>query len=102
VKGAGQNRDPLIRRLVPACCQSRRGPSFERDIRPIFDRLAKRQRVNAGFAAAFGWDAPNDFSSREQLEAMAAAASPRAAEELDLSGIDKVRPFPHGLRRRCN
>jgi hypothetical protein len=24
--------------------------------------------VNAGFAAAFGWGEPNDFSSREQLE----------------------------------
>jgi hypothetical protein len=43
-------------------------PSFERDIRPIFERLAKLQWVNAGFAAAFGWGAPNDFSLREQLE----------------------------------
>jgi hypothetical protein len=31
--------------------------------------------------------------------ALAAAVGPRAAEELDLSGIDKVRRFPHGLRR---
>jgi hypothetical protein len=29
-----------------------------------------------------------------------AAVGPRAAEELDLSGIDKVRRFPHGLRHR--
>src|SRR5215467_12465685 len=43
-------------------------PSFERDIRPIFERLAKLQWVNAGFAAAFGWGAPNDFSVQEQLE----------------------------------
>ena len=43
-------------------------PSFERDIRPIFERLAGLQWVNAGFAAAFGWGEPNDFSSREQLE----------------------------------
>jgi hypothetical protein len=43
-------------------------PSFERDIRPIFERLAKLQWVNAGFAAAFGWGAPNDFSLRQQLE----------------------------------
>jgi hypothetical protein len=28
-----------------------------------------------------------------------AAADPHAAEQLDLSGIDKVRRFPHGLRR---
>jgi hypothetical protein len=32
-------------------------------------------------------------------QAVAAAVGPRAAEELDLSGIDKVRRFPHGLRR---
>jgi hypothetical protein len=31
--------------------------------------------------------------------ALTAAVGPRAAEELDLSGIDKVRRFPHGLRR---
>ena len=43
-------------------------PSFERDIRPIFERLARLQWVNAGFAAAFGWGAPNDFSSLKQLE----------------------------------
>jgi hypothetical protein len=43
-------------------------PSFERDIRPIFERLTRLQWVNAGFAAAFGWGAPNDFSLREQLE----------------------------------
>jgi hypothetical protein len=43
-------------------------PSFERDIRPIFERLTKLQWVNSGFAAAFGWGAPNDFSSPEQLE----------------------------------
>ena len=33
---------------------------------------------------------------------LAAAVGPRAAEELDLSGIDKVRRFPHGLRRRSD
>ena len=35
-----------------------------------------------------------------QVRALAATLDPRAAEELDLSGIDKVRRFPHGLRRR--
>jgi hypothetical protein len=39
-------------------------PSFERDIRPIFERLARLQWVNAGFAAAFGWGAPNNLSLR--------------------------------------
>jgi L-Lysine epsilon oxidase N-terminal len=48
-------------------------PSFERDIRPIFERVAKLQWVNAGFAAAFGWGAANDFSSPEQLEKLARA-----------------------------
>jgi hypothetical protein len=43
-------------------------PSFERDIRPIFERLAGLQWVNAGFAAAFGWAAPNNFASPERLE----------------------------------
>ena len=43
-------------------------PSFERDIRPIFARLSRLQWVNAGFAAAFGWSAPNDLTSAEWLE----------------------------------
>jgi L-Lysine epsilon oxidase N-terminal/L-lysine epsilon oxidase C-terminal domain len=43
-------------------------PSFERDIRPVFERLARLQWVNAGFAAAFGWGAPSDFASPEQLQ----------------------------------
>lgn len=43
-------------------------PSFERDIRPILERLARLQWVNAGFAASFGWGAPNDLSSPQQLE----------------------------------
>ena len=43
-------------------------PSFERDIRPIFERLSRLQWVNAGFAAAFGWGAPNDLTSPEWLE----------------------------------
>jgi hypothetical protein len=30
-------------------------PSFERDIRPIFQRLSNLQWVNQGYAAAFGW-----------------------------------------------
>jgi hypothetical protein len=33
-----------------------------------------------------------------ELRPLAASLYPRAAEELDLSGIDKVRRFPHGLR----
>ena len=43
-------------------------PSFEHDIRPLFERLARLQWVNAGFAAGFGWGSPNDFTSPEWLE----------------------------------
>jgi len=43
-------------------------PSFERDIRPLFARMTRLQWVNAGFAAAFGWKAPQDFSQPEWLE----------------------------------
>jgi hypothetical protein len=43
-------------------------PSFERDIRPLFERMSRLQWVNAGFAAAFGWKGPQDFSQPEWLE----------------------------------
>ncbi len=43
-------------------------PSFERDIRPLFERLSHLQWVNAGFAAAFGWKAPQNFSEARWLE----------------------------------
>jgi hypothetical protein len=43
-------------------------PSFERDIRPIFERLSHLQWVNAGFAAAFGWKAPQNLSEPQWLE----------------------------------
>ena len=43
-------------------------PSFDRDIRPIFERLSRLQWVNAGFAAGFGWGAPADFTSPQWLE----------------------------------
>ena len=43
-------------------------PSFKRDIQPIFERLSRLQWVNAGFAAAFGWGAPNNLADAEWLE----------------------------------
>ena len=46
-------------------------PSFDRDIRPLFERMAALQWVNAGFAAAFGWGAPNDLGSPEWLARLA-------------------------------
>jgi hypothetical protein len=42
-------------------------PSFQRDIRPLFDRMSRLQWVNAGFAAAFGWGGPNNLSTPDWL-----------------------------------
>ncbi|MEA2888723.1 MAG: hypothetical protein QOD11_3083 [Bradyrhizobium sp.] len=41
--------------------------SFEQDIRPLFERLAGLQWVNEGFAAYFGWRAPDYLISSEWL-----------------------------------
>jgi hypothetical protein len=46
-------------------------PSFENDIRPLFERMTGLQWVNAGFAAAFGWRAPNDFTRPEWMARLA-------------------------------
>lgn len=42
-------------------------PSFNTDIRPIFERLSRLQWVNAGFAAAFGWGGPNNYATDDWL-----------------------------------
>ncbi|MDF2629599.1 MAG: hypothetical protein K0R39_3430 [Symbiobacteriaceae bacterium] len=54
-------------------------PSFDQDIRPIFERMAALQWVNAGFAAAFGWNSPNDFSQPDLMLKLA-NPSPDARE----------------------
>ncbi|UQA56863.1 LodA/GoxA family CTQ-dependent oxidase [Polyangium aurulentum] len=54
-----------------------RRPSFDRDIRPILERLSRLQWVNAGFAAAFGWKGPFDLASPEWLERL---SRPSAAD----------------------
>jgi hypothetical protein len=46
-------------------------PSFDRDIRPLFERMSHLQWVNAGFAASFGWKSPNDFSQPDLLSRLA-------------------------------
>jgi hypothetical protein len=46
-------------------------PSFDWDIRPLFERMSRLQWVNAGFAAAFGWRAPNEFTRPEWMERLA-------------------------------
>ncbi len=42
-------------------------PSFQNDIRPIFERLSDLQWVNQGFFAGFGQDAPFEFSTEDWL-----------------------------------
>lgn len=46
-------------------------PSFEADIRPLFERMSRLQWVNAGFAAAFGWGSPEEFGSPEVIARLA-------------------------------
>ena len=43
-------------------------PSFDKDIRPIFERLSHLQWVNQGFAAAFGWRGWRNLSTPEWLD----------------------------------
>jgi hypothetical protein len=43
-------------------------PSYDRDIRPLFERLSRLQWVNAGYAGGFGWGAPSDFANPDWLE----------------------------------
>ena len=50
-------------------------PSFENDIRPIFQRLSRLQWVNAGFAAAFGWGGSTPFSQSEWMSKLANAST---------------------------
>ncbi len=42
-------------------------PSFDRDIRPIFERLSHLQWVNQGYAAAFGWKGWSNLATPETL-----------------------------------
>lgn len=68
-----------------------RRPSFENDIRPIFERLSRLQWVNAGFAAAFGWGGSTPFS---QAEWMARLASPaEETREWRLTLFNQFRQF---------
>lgn len=46
-------------------------PSFEHDIRPIFERMSNLQWVNQGFFAGFGFRGPFDFSSPDWMARLA-------------------------------
>ncbi|HKP81293.1 MAG TPA: LodA/GoxA family CTQ-dependent oxidase [Pyrinomonadaceae bacterium] len=54
-------------------------PSFDQDIRPLFERMSNLQWVNAGFAAAFGWRSPNEWTNPEVM-ARLADPSPNSRE----------------------
>jgi len=43
-------------------------PSFDKDIRPIFERMSNLQWVNQGFFAGFGFSGPFEFSSPQWLQ----------------------------------
>lgn len=66
-------------------------PSFDKDIRPLFERLSRLQWVNAGFAAAFGWQAPNEFT-RPELMARLANPTPDL-KEMRLTIANHFRHF---------
>lgn len=42
-------------------------PSFENDIRPLFQRMTRLQWVNAGFAGQFGWNTPQNFNEPQWM-----------------------------------
>ena len=66
-------------------------PSFQKDIRPLFERLAHLEWVNAGYAAQFGWKGPMHFTDREWLERL---ASPSATlEDMRRSLANQFRVF---------
>ncbi|SLN32396.1 L-lysine 6-oxidase [Roseovarius litorisediminis] len=46
-------------------------PSFQNDIRPIFERMSGLQWVNQGFSAGFGHNAPFDFSKADMMASLA-------------------------------
>jgi flavin-dependent dehydrogenase len=54
--------------------------SFQRDVLPIFQRLAALQWVNQGFARAFGRGGWLDFSSPEALKRLSSPAAGMTAE----------------------
>jgi L-lysine epsilon oxidase-like protein len=66
-------------------------PSFDNDIRPLFERMSHLQWVNAGFAAAFGWRSPNEFA-RPEVMAQLASPSPDT-REMRLTLANHFRDF---------
>lgn len=68
-----------------------RRPSFDQDIRPLFERMTHLQWVNAGFAAAFGWGSLNEWADPEVMEKL---ADPSAnSREMRLTLANHFRHF---------
>lgn len=66
-------------------------PSFEQDIRPLFERMSHLQWVNAGFAQAFGWRSLNEWTNPQ---VMARLADPSAnSKEMRLTVANHFRDF---------
>jgi len=66
-------------------------PSFQHEIRPIFERLSHLEWVNLGYAAAFGWKGPMRFADAEWLQRLA-DPSP-ALQGMRLSLANQFRVF---------
>lgn len=66
-------------------------PSFQHDIRPIFERLSRLQWVNAGFAAAFGWGGSTPFSQPAWIARLADASE--SQREWRLTLFNQFRQF---------
>jgi hypothetical protein len=74
--------------------------SFARDILPILRRLIGLQWVNQGFAAQFGWGAPNDFLDPAYLRRLSSAGPDHAELRREIYNVfrkidrDGMSPVP--------
>lgn len=81
-------RDTAIKaKMLPAPAST----SFDKEIRPIFERLSNLQWVNMGIAAGFGWNGPNHFVTPEWLKRL--ADKNRSNHELRRTIANQFRNF---------
>ncbi len=66
-------------------------PSFDRDIRPIFERLSNLQWVNKGYAGAFGWGGWRNLSTPKWLDRL--SRNDPADQELRQTIANEFRVF---------
>jgi len=81
-------RDTAIqaKMLAPPAC-----PSFDKEIRPIFERLSNLQWVNMGIGAGFGWNGPNHFATTDWLKRLADKS--HSSHELRRTIANQFRDF---------